>query len=96
MIFHVEMQVNIPYDLDEQQVIQLKAREKEISQAYQQSGKWVYLWRIAGQYANISIFDVESPAELQEIMTSLPLFPFMTVTVKALCMHPSAIRPTEL
>lgn len=96
MIFHVEMKVKIPVDLDERLVADLKAREKIISQGYQHSGKWVYLWRIAGQYSNISIFDVDSPAELHEIMMSLPLFPFMTVEVKALCRHPSALRETEL
>ena len=96
MIFHVEMTVNIPSHLDQNFVDGLKIKEKEVSQAYQKSGKWVYLWRIAGQYSNISIFNVDSPAELHDIMLSLPLFPYMAVEVKALCVHPSAIKRTEL
>jgi muconolactone D-isomerase len=96
MIFHVEMEVNIPSNLDKEFVDGLKLKEREISQAYQKSGKWAYIWRVAGQYSNISIFDVESPAELHEIMLSLPLFPYMKVEVKALCVHPSAVKRTEL
>jgi muconolactone D-isomerase len=96
MIFHVEMKVNIPSTLDKDIAAGLISKEREISQSYQRTGKWAYLWRIAGQYANISIFDVASPAELHEIISSLPLFPFMEIEVKALCLHPSAIKITEL
>jgi muconolactone D-isomerase len=92
MIFHVEMKVNIPSHIDEQTVADLKKREKELAQGYQENGKWVYLWRIAGAYANISIFNVNSPDELHEIITSLPLFPYMEISVKALCQHPSSIK----
>ncbi len=90
------MKVNIPSHIDEQTVADLKDREKKLSQSYQESGKWVYLWRIAGSYANISIFNVESPDELHKIMLSLPLFPFMNVKVKALCLHPSSIKDMTL
>ncbi|WAM54016.1 muconolactone Delta-isomerase family protein, partial [Vreelandella venusta] len=32
--------------------------EKAYSQELQRQGKWRHLWRIAGSYANVSIFDV--------------------------------------
>ena len=50
------------------------------------------MWRIAGQYANVSIFDVQDNAELHDILSGLPLFPFMDITVTPLLRHPSAIR----
>jgi muconolactone delta-isomerase len=59
----------------------------------QEQGKWLHLWRVAGKFANVSIFDVESPAELHEILNSLPLYPFIEVDVTALCHHPGAIAP---
>jgi len=34
----------------------IKKKEKEMAQGLQNSGKWRHLWRIAGQYANISVF----------------------------------------
>ena len=64
MLFHVEMTVKIPHDLEVNFVNELKAKEKAMSQDLQRSGKWVDIWRIVGKYSNISIFNVESPAEL--------------------------------
>ncbi|PMR70249.1 muconolactone delta-isomerase, partial [Halomonas heilongjiangensis] len=42
-----------------------------------------------------SIFDVEDNAELQEIVSNLPLFPWMEIHVKPLCRHPSSIRDDD-
>ena len=54
-------------------------------------GKWVHLWRIAGQYSNFIVFDVESHDELHDILSTLPLFPFMDIQVTPLAHHPSAV-----
>jgi catechol 1,2-dioxygenase len=96
MLFHVEMTVNIPHNIDKDYVNVLKAKEKEMSQALQRSGKWVDIWRVVGKFANVSIFNVESPAELHDILSNLPLFPFMEMKVTALCQHYSAIKNSEL
>jgi catechol 1,2-dioxygenase len=96
MLFHVEMTVNIPHNIDRDYVNVLKAKEKEMSQALQRSGKWVDIWRVVGKFANVSIFNVESPAELHDILSNLPLFPFMDMKVTALCQHYSAIKNSEL
>jgi muconolactone D-isomerase len=47
---------------------------------------------VAGKYSNISIFDVEDPAELHDVLNSLPLYPFMEVEVAALCKHPGSLE----
>jgi catechol 1,2-dioxygenase len=92
MLFHVEMTVNIPFNLDKDYVNVLKDKEKAYSQELQRSGKWVDIWRIVGRFANISIFNVESPDELHDILSKLPLFPFMDIKVTSLCQHYSAIK----
>ncbi|MCE2829869.1 MAG: muconolactone Delta-isomerase [Sphingomonadales bacterium] len=92
MLFMVEMDVNPPHDIDTDQFDALKATEKARSQELQKAGKWRHLWRVAGRYANVSIFDVRDAQELHDIMMSLPLYPFMAVKVTALCQHPSAIE----
>jgi muconolactone D-isomerase len=33
--------------------------------------------------------------ELHDILSTLPLFPFMEITVSALCRHPSSIRADD-
>src|SRR5271154_5607318 len=91
MLFHVHMNVRLPRDLDVESVKKIGEQEHARAKALQEQGKWLHLWRIAGKFANISVFDVDSPAELHDILNSLPLYPFMEVEVTALCHHPGAI-----
>ncbi|MDO5647512.1 muconolactone Delta-isomerase [Paracoccus sp. (in: a-proteobacteria)] len=95
MLFHVRMEVTIPRDLPADQLADILAREKAYSQELQASGKWRHIWRIAGEYANISILDVQDNTELHQILSGLPLFPFMKITVAPLLRHPSAIRDDD-
>lgn len=91
MLFHVRMDVNIPADLDDDVRQDVVAKEKEYAQMLQRDGQWIHLWRIVGQYANISIFDVESNEALHSLLSGLPLFPYMKIAVTPLAAHPSAI-----
>ncbi|GAA3725109.1 muconolactone Delta-isomerase [Spinactinospora alkalitolerans] len=90
-LFHVRMDVHIPRDLEEKVRVDTVAREKEYAQELQREGRWLHLWRIVGQYSNISIFDVESADELHELLWGLPLFPYMDITIMPLTRHGSAI-----
>jgi muconolactone D-isomerase len=95
MLFHVNIAVRIPHDVDPEKIKKLSAQEHERAKVLQLQHKWIHLWRIAGKYANISIFDVENPAELHDILNSLPLYPFMEVEVTALCRHPGSLEPSR-
>lgn len=95
MLFLVHMEVSLPPDMPGPEADALKGREREIAQALQRDGRWRHLWRVAGRYANASVFDVDSPDELHDLLSGLPLFPYMDITVTALARHPSAIAPSE-
>jgi muconolactone D-isomerase len=92
MLFHVAISVRVPHDADPEKIKQLGAREHDRAAELQRQGKWLHLWRVVGQWANVSIFQVESPAELHDILDSLPLRPFMEVAVTALCRHPGSLK----
>ena len=92
MLFHVRMNVQLPPTMAQEEAARLKADEKALAQRLQEEGAWRHLWRIAGQYANVSIFDVESNEALHALLMSLPLFPYMQIEVTPLCRHPSSIR----
>ncbi|WP_111498032.1 MULTISPECIES: muconolactone Delta-isomerase [Marinobacter] len=95
MLFKVEMTVNLPADMPEATAADIKAREKAYAQELQTQGKWRHLWRISGSYANVSVFDVADNAELHQLVSSLPLFPYMDINVTALCRHPSSIHEDD-
>ena len=92
MLYHMRMDVHPPHGTDPGAFDRLRAEEKARAEDLQRQGKWVHLWRIAGQYANILVFDVESHDELHAILSTLPLFPFMEISVTPLARHPSPIR----
>ncbi|GII23309.1 muconolactone Delta-isomerase [Planosporangium mesophilum] len=91
MLFLAQMDVTIPHGIDPDELAKLKEAEKQRAQEIQRSGKWPHLWRVAGRYANVSVFDVDSVDELHELLSSLPMFPFLDVTVTPLSRHPSAL-----
>ena len=92
MLYHVRMDVRPPHGIDPAEFDRLKAEEKARAQELQRCGKWVHLWRIAGQYANVSVFDVGGHDELHALLSTLPLFPFMEIAVTPLARHPSALE----
>lgn len=91
MLYLVRMDVAIPADMPTAIADEIKAREKAYSQDLQRSGKWQQIYRVVGEYANYSIFDVESNDELHALLSGLPLFPYMRIAVTPLAKHPSAL-----
>jgi len=92
VLFAVRMDVKLPVDMPAEAREDLLAREREYSQRMQRSGVWPHLWRIAGQYANLSVLDVESNQHLHDILSHLPLFPYMDIEVTPLAQHPNALE----
>jgi muconolactone D-isomerase len=86
------MDVKLPADMDPAAKAELVGREKGYSQDLQRAGKWPHIWRVAGEYANFSIIDAESNDELHQMISGLPLFPYMSVHVTPLATHPSDVK----
>ena len=76
MLFHVLIKVRPPHGANPEEIKRLGALEHERAADLQRQGKWLHLWRIVGQWANISIFKVESPGELHEILEVTTSAPF--------------------
>lgn len=91
MLYMVRMDVNFPAHLTPAQAEEIKAREKAYAQDLQRQGKWVHLWRVVGEYANFSVFDAQDHDELHQMLSGLPMYPYMKLHVTPLAKHPSAI-----
>jgi muconolactone D-isomerase len=92
MLYLVHMHVELPYDMPLDVAQDIKEREKAYAQQLQREGRWLHLWRIVGEYANYSVFDVEGHDQLHQLLSGLPLFPYMKLKVTPLAKHPSSIR----
>jgi len=95
MLFKVEMTVRLPATMPVAEAEALKKTEREVAQGLMRQGTWRHLWRVAGRYANVSIFDVDSVEQLHQLLSGLPLFPYMDIDVAPLCRHPSSIRDDD-
>ncbi|MCJ2070804.1 muconolactone delta-isomerase [Methylobacterium sp. J-030] len=91
MLYMVYMKVNFPATLQKDEIDRLKVEAKAHSQKLQRDGKWRHLWRVAGQYANFSVFEASGNDEIHEILMSVPIFPYTSIEVTPLAQHPSAI-----
>jgi len=95
MEYLVHMGVDLPSDLDPDLVATLLEQEREYSHQWQRAGKWTGLWRIVGEWANYSVFDVEDNDELHQILSGLPLFPYLKISVTPLAVHPSWLGESD-
>jgi len=87
MEFLVHMNVDgIPSGIELQPLLD---REKERAKELAASGILRRLWRIPGRRANWGIWNARSIDELHEALASLPMYPFMTITVHPLAKHPN-------
>jgi muconolactone D-isomerase len=91
MLYLVRMDVNLPLDMPQERADAVKSQEREYSQQLQRDGRWVHLWRVVGEYSNYSVFDVSDNDELHELLSGLPLFPYVDMKVTPLAKHPSAV-----
>lgn len=92
MLFLVRMDVNLPADMPAEEAAAIKAVEKAYSQDLQQQGKWRHIWRVVGEYSNYSVFDAESNDDLHNMLSGLPLFRYMDISVTPLAKHPSDVN----
>ena len=88
MEFLVTMDVRLPPDTPEQRRRELIAAEADRGRELLQAGALVRIWRLPGRWANVSLYRCQDADELHALISSLPLFPWMDVSVQALATHP--------
>ncbi|MDQ0616673.1 muconolactone Delta-isomerase [Arthrobacter globiformis] len=92
MLFLARMDVQFPSHLSPEDVTRMQGLEKEYSQGLQEEGRLASIWRVVGEYANYSVFDVGSNDELHQILSGFPMYPYMKIKVTPLAKHPNSIR----
>jgi muconolactone D-isomerase len=85
--FLARIEQNISPDMDPERLATVKAAEKVRGQELVDAGKLRRIWRIPGRRAVYALYRVDSTEELHEILSSLPLFPWMDIEVTALGAH---------
>lgn len=92
MLYLVDIQVNKPDTIAADEWEALAKAESDYGMEARRNGKQLHIWRKAGAYAAVAVWDVEDNEELHEILTNLPLFQFLDISVTALVEHPTTKR----
>ena len=96
MEFLVRFEIKVPPELDGEKLDKIMAEEKRRGDLLWSSGRLLRIWRVPGRRASIGLYDFPDATELHAEMSTLPLFPYMTVSsVEPLAVHPADIRRTN-
>ncbi|MEV4648650.1 muconolactone Delta-isomerase family protein [Saccharopolyspora sp. NPDC049357] len=88
MEFLVRSENRLPPDTPEERRAELKAAERARAMHLRERGILKRLWRVPGRNATVGLYEADDPAQLHEALMSLPLSPWLDVTVEALATHP--------
>ena len=84
-LVHMEVNAGAPAETVQGLAADEARRARELADA----GVVRRLWRVPGRRANWGIWSATNSDELHAALASLPLFPFMTMTVHPLARHPN-------
>ena len=88
MKFLVNITIDVPPSMPEDERADLFARELARGNELIASGELVGIWRTPGRRANVSIYEVPDADALHAALSSLPLFPWLDIQVQPLATHP--------
>lgn len=89
MLFMLNIDVSIPAELPQATKDDLRRRENDRAMELIKANKIRRIWRIVGQTANLSVWEADSLEEMHANVGSLPMYPYMKVTVTPLVAHPA-------
>ncbi|HEV2252937.1 MAG TPA: muconolactone Delta-isomerase family protein [Streptosporangiaceae bacterium] len=81
--------IDVPEGTPGRVVEETEAREAERAKELAAQGYLRRLWTLAGRGRALGLWQAASPAEMQALLRSLPLDPWMTVQTTPLTPHPS-------
>ena len=89
MLFMVKIEVSVPADMPQKDKDDLRTRENARAMELIKANKIRRIWRIVGQVANFGVWEADSLEELHANLGSLPMYPYMKLSVTPLIQHPA-------
>ncbi len=88
MEFLVRFEVNAPESMTTDERDRLRGLERIRAMELREQGILRRLWRVPGRRSVIGLWEAPDATALHDALSSLPMFPWMDVTVEALATHP--------
>lgn len=87
MEFLLSVEVRLPPTMEEAQRARLIEEERIRGCELAEEGVILAIWRVPGRFANRAIWSAADATELHDAIQSLPLWPYIDVTVTPLARH---------
>lgn len=88
MEFLVRFEIDAPESMTTDERERLRGLERIRATELREQGILVRLWRVPGRRAVVGLWEASDATALHDALASLPMFPWMDVTVEALATHP--------
>ena len=88
MEFLVRSENRLPPEFPAERRAELRTAERARAMELRSAGILKRLWRVPGRNATVGLYEAADPAELHDALMSLPMAPWLDVTVEALAQHP--------
>lgn len=88
MRFMLYIRAQLPGEWTPEQRAEIARRETQAAVALMHRKVLRRIFRVVGQLANLSIWEADTPEELHSVLQTLPMYPFLRVTVIPIIKHP--------
>jgi muconolactone D-isomerase len=88
MEFLVRAENRLPPETPDEERSHLKKGERARADELRAAGNLKRLWRVPGRNATIGLYECADATELHDMLSSLPMFPWMDITVEPVATHP--------
>ena len=92
MEFLVRFEVDAPASMSSDERERLRGLERVRAIELREQGTLRRLWRVPGRRATVGLWEAPDATALHDALASLPMFPWMDVTVEALATHPQEMK----
>ena len=87
--FLARMTVRVPTETAPEAASAIAAQEAQRAAELADAGQLIRLWRLPGNDRNLGHWQARDPAQIAEVLASLPMAPWLDITTVALTRHPS-------
>jgi len=92
MEFLVRFEVDAPASMTADERERLRGLERVRAMELREQGLLRRLWRVPGRRAVVGLWEAPDATALHDALASLPMFPWMDVSVEALATHPQEVK----
>jgi muconolactone D-isomerase len=86
--FLVRFEITPPESMPAEELARLKGLERAQAMELREQGILLRLWRVPGRRAVVGLWETPDATVLHDVLSKLPMFPWMDVTVEPLATHP--------